>query len=182
MADVQGNEKILDLCAAPGGKSIILKEKLSTGGLLVAADRSFRRQKMTFENFERMKINSPVITASALKPPFRKESFDLVFVDAPCSNTGVAGKRPDALWNFSRKKLEELAQLQKKILDSAFDLCAPGGRILYSTCSLEKEENSEQTAKFLERKKGMRLMNEKLLLPGEKHDGGYTALTLKAQI
>lgn len=182
MAAVKGTEKILDLCAAPGGKSVLLSEKLSVKGFLAAADRSFRRQKLTLENFKRMNIDAPVIAASALEPPFKSGSFDLVFVDAPCSNTGVAGKRPDALWNFSEKKLEELLKLQKKILDSAFELCAPDGRILYSTCSLEKEENPEQTAKFLERHKGTSLLAEKLLLPGEKHDGGYAALIGKSDI
>jgi 16S rRNA (cytosine967-C5)-methyltransferase len=182
LADAKGKERILDLCAAPGGKSALLYEKLSDDGLLVAADRSFRRQKLTHENFIRMKIDATVIAASALAPPFKNGSFDLVFVDAPCSNTGVSGKRPDSLWNFSEKKLNDLLGLQEKILDSAYNLCAPGGRILYSTCSLEKEENSGQTTKLIEKKKDLRFVAEKLLLPEEKHDGCYAALLEKAKV
>ncbi len=175
LPDIRGEEKVLDMCAAPGGKSIILSERFPSN-FLAASDRSFRRQQLTADNFKNTKINAFAVVASAQAPPFRAKHFSLILIDVPCSNTGVARRRPDTLWNFSEKKLQELVTLQKEIFRSAYELCAPGGRIIYSVCSLEKEEGSDQTKGFLKKYGNLTLEKERLLLPTETHDGAYAAV------
>ena len=171
---------VIDLCSAPGGKTVILAEKMKNSGLLISSDLSLHRQKRTFENISSHNIeNCSVITASALNPPFPAKVADLIFLDVPCSNSGVFRRRPDTLWNFTEKKLNELAALQRKILKTAADLVKPKGELIYSTCSIEPEENCLQIESFLKKNPAFTLMEERQLLPTETHDGGYAALMRK---
>jgi len=176
-----GNEGlILDLCSAPGGKTIILAEKSQGEGAVVSSDLSLARQKKTQENIINHKIdNCSIVSASALHPPFSRNSADLVFLDVPCTNTGVFRRRPDVLWNFSDQKLKELAGLQKEILMNSCQLVKDGGKLIYSTCSVEKEENSNQISSFLEEEPEFELVKELQLLPCKEHDGAYSALLTK---
>lgn len=174
MCSINKNDVILDLCSAPGGKTLMLAEKLSSGCVLIAADSSIRRQTRTAANLANAGFDDvAILAASALSPPFRAISADLVFIDAPCTNTGVFRKRPDALWSFTERKLRELTTIQRKILDHAVELAKPGGSIVYSTCSLEKEENSEMTRWFLRKYPRFSLESERQLLPSDLHDGAY---------
>lgn len=169
---------VLDICGAPGGKSIMLKEKLPNAEITVS-DISFSRQKMTLQNFESRELPGMLICASGAKPPFKNESFDLILADVPCSNTGVFRRRPDCLWRFSPKHLEELVKIQSEILRSCASLVKKEGRIIYSTCSLEKEENTQQLDIFLSENPGFELEKKKLIIPGENHDGAFAALLRK---
>ena len=103
-------------------------------------------------------------------------SYDLVLADVPCSNTGVFRRRPDALWNFSREKLRELVEIQSSILEHAALRTAPGGLLIYSTCSIEKEENSDQVAAFLKKHSDFSLLSERQLFPGPDTDGAFAAV------
>ena len=172
------SDTVYDLCAAPGGKTLLIAEKMNRSGILAASDLSLRRQRRTAENIHTHNLNSfcHTITASAFAPPFRNESANLVFIDVPCSNTGVFRKRPDVLWNFSEKKLKELVNIQKKILNSAAKLVKPHGHIIYSTCSIEKEENSMQIENFIKEHPSFKIIKEKQLFPCEFYDGAYAAL------
>ena len=171
------NDTVLDLCSAPGGKTLILAEKMKKGGFIVSSDVSLYRQYRTAENIDTHNIkHCSIITASALTPPFSANCADLVFLDVPCTNTGVFRKRPDSLWNFTEKKLTELVALQKKILNTTTTLLKDSGSIIYSTCSIEPEENSLQVQNFIKKNPHFRLIKERQLFPNTLHDGGYTAL------
>lgn len=176
--EIPENAKILDICAAPGGKSICLAEKYPTAHI-TAADKSEKRQKLTEENFRKYKVNGTITVSAAVENSFEPESFDLILADVPCSNTGVSRKRPDALWNFSPEKMAELCEIQYKILSASAKLLKKGGKLIYSTCSMEKEENSLMTGKFISEHKNFSLVKEKQLIPSELHDGAYAALLLK---
>lgn len=169
---------ILDLCSAPGGKALMMKDSFPGAGI-VAADRSSKRLLSAVSNFMRAGLDIPSVAAEALTPPFREGAFSLVFADVPCSNTGVARRRPDAPWRFSERKLAKIVSLQRRILDSASGLVAPGGALLYSTCSVEPEENSLQVEEFLTRRPEFALESERLVLPCERHDGAFAALLSK---
>ena len=169
---VSSGEKVLDACAAPGGKSVQL---LWRGADLVACEVNAARRRRLEENLARTRLGARVVSSLSEIP--EGESFDAALVDAPCSNTGVLRRRPDARWNFSEEKLSRLVGLQRSILDNAAKFVRPGGRLVYSTCSLEPEENAMQTAAFLSRHPDFALGGERELLPSEDgSDGAYAAL------
>jgi 16S rRNA (cytosine967-C5)-methyltransferase len=104
-----------------------------------------------------------------------------VLVDAPCSNTGVLRRRPDARWNWSEKSLSKIVELQKEILDRAAGMTAPGGTLVYSTCSNEPEENDLQVEAFLERNPGFSLKAKRESIPFETgYDGAFAAALVKS--
>lgn len=177
LPDFRGVRRALDLCAAPGGKALIYREFLPPEAELVCADRSAARQKLTAENFARRGLTCQIVVGEPEK--WEKNGFDLVCADAPCSNTGVFRHRPDALWRFSEKALAETVALQRRILDAAAELVAPGGQLLYSTCSLEPEENFEQARAFERRHDTFRPVAERQLCPASGHDGAYAVLWRK---
>jgi len=169
---------VLDLCSAPGGKALILAERMRSGGFLVAADASERRLSRVSENFSRREFRTRVglSVATALRPPFPRESADLVLLDVPCSNTGVFRRRPDAIWRFSEDSLASVVELQSRILSRSAELVVPGGLLVYSTCSLENEENESGISKFLTGDGRFELLCQQTLLPGISSDGGYAAV------
>ncbi len=175
LAELSGNELVLDLCAAPGGKTILIGEKLASG-TVVGCDRSLKRQRLTLENLASRKFQSSVVVASALAPSFRSGSFDLVLADVPCSNTGVFRRRPDTLWRFTENTLNDVVKLQRQILSAAAKLVKPGGKLIYGTCSIEPKENDEQIAAFAESHCEFKLVKSLLLLPDENFDGAFGAL------
>jgi len=131
-------ERILDLCAAPGGKATLMA---STGAVVTAADISPRRSALVAANAQRIGSElAGVIAADGLAAPFRPRSFDRVLVDAPCSGLGVLRRRPDARWRIQPSDVEELADLQRRLLTAAADLVRPGGVLAYSVCTLTVEE------------------------------------------
>lgn len=169
---------LVDLCAAPGGKFLSLMKKYPTAKG-VASDISPRRQKRTCENLSRfpdIASRSNVMVASGERTPFKSETFDLVFLDVPCSNTGVFRHRPDALWTFSKEKITELNAKQFDMLTHSSKLVNQGGMIVYSTCSIENEENHDIVAKFLEARPEFTILREQTLLPSRFHDGGYACV------
>lgn len=179
MFDLKGDERVLDPCAAPGGKSLILAERLNNCGKLTAADRSANRQEVTTENLSRFGYDCEIVVADALNPPFEPESFDAVLLDVPCSNTGVMHRRPDAAWRFSDESLKSIVALQREILESAALLIKPGGQLVYSTCSIEPDENDRQVSCFLEKHPEFTLKKQCLILPDDICDGASAALLRK---
>ena len=174
-------QRVLDLCAAPGGKTLMLSE-LTANGVVIACDRSPRRLAMLGENLRRLAVrNVRLAVADGVSPPLRDGAADAVLLDVPCSNTGVARRRPDALWRFSEERLRELVALQGRILRAAATLLAPGGAMVYSTCSLEPEENEKQVKRFLKAHPSFELVKAMELLPAEGHDGAYAALITKGR-
>jgi len=163
----------LDLCAAPGGKALILAETLTAPGMrLVAADPSEKRQKLTRENFALRRHPVEIVTGD---PASIGGAFDLVLADVPCTNTGVFRHRPDALWRFGADALRRTVARQREILREAARLTAPGGTLIYSTCSIEPEENEVLLAEFTGNTPEFAVEESRLLLPAAGHDGAFAA-------
>ena len=171
--------RIIDICAAPGGKTIMLADRAEEGSTIFASDRSISRLAMASENFHRAGREIFAVAADAVAPPFPEQSFDLVFADVPCSNTGVSRRRPDAPWRFSITSMDKLTGLQTRIMDAASKLVVLGGAMIFSTCSVEPEEGKLQIEKFLSRHPEFRLENSGLTLPSESHDGAFAALLIR---
>lgn len=145
-ADVLGvfnGDLVLDLCAAPGGKTTLMADRAGGYACIVAADRSATRLATVaataqLHGFEEI---LPVILDATQPLPFLRESFNRVLVDAPCSGTGTLRGNPEIRWRLAPSDFESFAEQQKQILSRAVEVLMPGGRLVYSTCSVEKEEN-----------------------------------------
>lgn len=175
--------RVLDLCAAPGSKALQLIERIGETGHLVAADRSDEKLVLVRRTLERVASNF-----STTRIPDDPDGVDLgdtfthVLVDAPCSNTGVLARRPDARWRLRARDLESLASLQSKLLEAGWRHLAPGGKLLYATCSIEPEENEERIAEFIAAHPDATELTVKHFLPHRAPgDGGYASLLLKAR-
>lgn len=170
--------RALDACAAPGGKTILLHDH-SPKAVLTAIDRSSKRILPLNQNLRRAGVRCRTLDCDACETPFSPESFDCILADVPCSNTGVLRRRPDAPWRFTEKNLNELKGMQKRILDSLATLVRPGGYLIYSTCSIEEEEDRTQVDAFLYRNGRFELVKDRLLFPDAAHDGAYCAVMKK---
>ena len=166
LLDPHPEEEILDLFAAPGGKTTQLAETMDDRGRVVAADRSAARLRLVRDNARRLKQRS-VHTAAfdARAPALGEATFDRVLADVPCSGTGVLGRHPEFRWEKRPEQLPDLASLQAKTLRQAFALVRPGGVLVYSTCSLEPEENSRVVEQFLETTDAAELEPARTALP-----------------
>ena len=138
--------RVLDLCAAPGGKTAQLA---AAGAHVVAVDRSAQRIVRLEQNLERLRLNAEIYIADALT--FEADPFDAVLIDAPCSSTGTIRRHPDVAWTKTREDILKLVQLQRRILDRAAEFLKPGGLLVYATCSLERDESEDQIAALLGR-------------------------------
>jgi len=147
-ADVQG--PVVDMCAAPGGKAAALADVAPGAAPFVAADVSTVRIRRAVSTLKRTDSNANAVVMDALQPAIR--SARTVLLDAPCSGTGVLRRRPDARWRLSERRLRSLQVLQAGMLDAGANLLEPAGVLVYSTCSLEPEENHEQVEAFLARR------------------------------
>lgn len=173
----QPGQTILDLCAAPGGKTTHLAELMSNEGSITAVDVDDRRARLIFENCFRLGIT--IVAAAAVSRDVANipaGPFDAVLVDVPCSNTGVLGKRPEARFRLQPRDLTELPELQRPLLVAALERTKPGGRVVYSTCSIEPEENRLLVDAVLAEHPGWRVEHDRWHIPGRPADGGYQAL------
>lgn len=149
--DPQPGESVLDMCAAPGGKTTYLAQKMQNRGRIIAADLSSSRLALVGENCRRLGVTIVATLAcegTHLDRCLRGEQFDRVLVDAPCSNTGVLRRRADLRWRIEESEIRRLATLQEKLLASAAPFTKPQGVLVYSTCSLEEEENQRVVERF----------------------------------
>lgn len=194
---------ILDLCAAPGTKTTQLAEATGDSAKIIATDIDNRRLEMVRENTARLGINNVDIVlyeelhgiADCRLPnaDFKIENrkpknenslsrFDCVLLDVPCSNTGVMARRVEVRYRINPETIGQLTRIQDKLLRTAAAMIKPGGKICYSTCSIQKAENSELVEDFLKQNQNFALESEQLTLPsaeGFDHDGGYTAILAK---
>jgi 16S rRNA (cytosine967-C5)-methyltransferase len=153
LLDVKPGEVVLDLCAAPGGKTLQLA---AAGGKVTALDRSGPRLRRVAENLARTGLSAEIVEADAATWADGR-SFDAVLLDAPCSATGTFRRHPDVLWAARPGDVASLAAVQARLLDSAARRVKPGGRLVYCVCSLEPEEGEAQVAAFLARTPGFAL-------------------------
>ncbi|MEJ8304391.1 16S rRNA (cytosine(967)-C(5))-methyltransferase RsmB [Saccharibacillus sacchari] len=143
---------VLDCCAAPGGKTAHIAEKMGNKGRIVANDLHEHKQGLIMEQAERLGlsgIESSVGDAMALKDQFEPASFDRVLLDAPCSGFGVIRRKPDLRWAKTPDDAASIARLQRQMLSAVSGLVKPGGILVYSTCTIEREENQRAVAEFL---------------------------------
>jgi len=147
----QPKQCVLDVCAGPGGKTTHLAQLMKNQGEILACDLHRHRLRLVKNNAERLGIEiikTKLLDATSIDQELKRE-YSLVLVDAPCSGLGVLRRRPDSRWRKQPEEVKELAVLQLQILDSVYHLLAPGGRIIYSTCTIEPEENVEVIKQFL---------------------------------
>ena len=158
------NELVLDICAAPGGKTAVLAEQMKNSGEVIAIDIHQHKIKLIDTNMKKLGIDivkAIVMDARNVNKQGRK--FDKILVDVPCSGYGVIRKKPEILYSKNRENVEELAKLQLEILNSAADILKDGGELIYSTCTITDEENTNNIEKFLEERKEFKV--EKLYIP-----------------
>ena len=148
LLDVQEGQRVLDMCAAPGGKTAYIAALMHSRGEVVAIDRFESRLKLLQKNMTRLSVDCVrIVEADALE--YKSLPFDRVLVDAPCSGSGTLSKKPDIKWKKDLFDIRDLNILQSKLLAKAASLVKVGGVIVYSTCSIEPEENFEIVKKFL---------------------------------
>lgn len=194
--DVEDNMKVLDICAAPGGKSTHIAELMEGKGTVTSVDLYEHKIKLIKANAERLgieNISAKVMDAAVINNEFI-EAFDRVLVDAPCSGLGIIRKKPEIKWFKSRKEIEELYSIQNKILKNASLYLKKGGILVYATCTLNREENEERIHSFIKEnndfeidklffgnRDNFKYTNEGMLtiLPDKDMDGFFIAKLIK---
>ena len=172
--DPQPGESVLDLCAAPGGKTTFIAQRMEDRGNVIAQDAEPRRLSLVRENCQRLGVTC--VSADESVPPEGTTQYDRVLVDAPCSNTGVMRRRVELRWRVRPTEIERLRKVQLELLRKAARQLKPGGTLVYSTCSLEPEENGAVTAEFLAGHGTLQLDAERELNPfKDRVDGAYIA-------
>tara|TARA_Y100001968_G_scaffold249887_1_gene234828 strand:- start:253 stop:1584 length:1332 start_codon:yes stop_codon:yes gene_type:complete len=178
-------EKILDACAAPGGKSTHIAELINNQGEIWSVDRSSRRIRKILANSNRLGVNClQLLVADSnellAKHPEWKDYFHRILIDAPCSGLGTLCRHPDARWRMNKDNIQELVVLQRQLLKSLSPLLKKGGNLVYSTCTIHPDENYHQIRNFLKIKSQFSLEYEKQIWPGEEDNGdGFYIAVLK---
>ena len=193
LVNAQTGQRILDACAAPGGKTGHLYETCPNAGLLVAIDSEEKRISFIRENMVRLGFNATLFTADAAQPEkwWDKKPFDRILLDAPCSASGVIRRHPDIKLLRQPEDIQQLVQTQAILLKTLWKLLTPGGCLVYATCSIFPDENENQIARFLDSCNdakeqnidvtwGRRVSHGRQILPGEHGmDGFYYACLRK---
>ncbi|MCW9707251.1 16S rRNA (cytosine(967)-C(5))-methyltransferase RsmB [Fodinibius salsisoli] len=166
LLDPQSGEDVYDLCAAPGTKSVVMSDLMNAEGSILAVDISSERLDKLAESAlsyhaENIRVRRADVTELEL------DEADAVLLDAPCTGTGVLSKRADLRWRRDQEGLDNAVEQQAKLLDSAAKMVKVGGRLVYSTCSLEEEENMEQVMNFLDRNENFEIQPVEGYVPDE---------------
>jgi len=183
--DVSPGHRVLDLCAAPGGKTSALADQMRGRGVLVAVDRRADRLLLLRDTLSRLRLDAVRVENAdgtdhrAMQDLMNRHGilgFDRILLDAPCTNTGVLRRRVEARWRFSKQRLNNAARLQKQLLNGCAGLLAPGGVLVYSTCSLEPEENSGLISGWVKENPEYSLQRTRLNIPPHQDmDGAFAA-------
>ncbi|HET7775279.1 MAG TPA: 16S rRNA (cytosine(967)-C(5))-methyltransferase RsmB [Azospira sp.] len=184
LLEAREGQRVLDACSAPGGKTAHI---LELGGAdLLALDSDPERCRRVQENLSRLQLQARVVAADARRPDtwWDGRPFDRILADVPCSASGVVRRHPDSKWLRRDSDIAQFARVQRQILEALWPTLAPGGRLLYATCSVFPEENGGQIKAFLARHEDARRYPidgapELQLLPDDEHDGFYYALLEK---
>lgn len=184
-ADPQPGDQVVDVCAAPGGKSCHIAALLGSTGHVDARDLTEAKVALIEQNIARQQLTNITAQVHDARTPDPtlldadgQGTADIVIADLPCSGLGILGKKPDIRFNASREGIRELQKLQREILDTVCAYVKPGGKLLYSTCTLTKEEN-EDNREYILAKGGFTLEKERKFLPGEPSDGFYLTVFRK---
>ncbi|HVS19035.1 MAG TPA: RsmB/NOP family class I SAM-dependent RNA methyltransferase, partial [Planctomycetota bacterium] len=182
----QAGERVLDLCAAPGGKTAVLA---AAGARVTARDVSAERLERVTQTLARLGLAGEVVLEAADGREAGPADFDAVLVDAPCTNSGVLAARPEARWRFGPTWKRRLLELQAELFAAGAARARPGGRLVWSTCSIDPDENRRQVDAFLAAHDGWSLEDEAEHLPDVETDretgagpvdGGYWARLRRA--
>ncbi len=177
-ADVQLGAYVIDVCAAPGGKSMHLAEKLQGTGMVEARDLTEYKVDLMEENIARCQLKNmkAVQWDATMKDADSVEKADVVIADLPCSGLGVMGRKPDIRYRVTPEDVQALAALQRKILSVVQEYVKPGGTLVYSTCTVTRAENDGNVQWFGEQYPEFQFENMRQLYPGEgRHDGFFIA-------
>jgi 16S rRNA (cytosine967-C5)-methyltransferase len=184
LLDPQPGERVLDACAAPGGKTAYLAELMKNEGLLLACDRDQGRIRTLKDNLERLAVGMARCAQhdwSGENSPPDNDAFDRILVDAPCSNTGVMRRRVDVRWRLTAKDFRRMQEEQLRILRATIPLLKPGGTLVYSTCSIEPEENEEVVQLIAQEFPDLKPVERVALLPfRDGFDGAFAAKLVRA--
>jgi 16S rRNA (cytosine967-C5)-methyltransferase len=182
LLDPKPGERILDACAAPGGKTSYLAELIRNSGLIIACDRDAKRLRLLRENLRRLGVRTATVMQHdwTKQPPpkaIRNQApFDRILIDAPCSNTGVMRRRVDVRWRLRPAEFRRLQARQIEIVRAIVPLLKADGVLVYSTCSLEREENEDVAEALLREMSILRLEDQRKCLPFVDHfDGAFAA-------
>ena len=181
--DLQDGLRVLDTCAAPGTKTQLISSVMHNTGSVVACDLYGHRCDLIGQLMEKCgNTNVKTIVNDATKPSFEKESFDRILCDVPCSGLGDLRHKPEIRWHLKPEDLDAILQVQASILDVSSMYLKKGGILVYSTCTLNKKENTGQIRKFLEKHPEFSFEMERTVFPFEEnHDGFYIAKFVKKQ-
>ncbi len=177
----RAGDTVLDACAAPGGKTGYLAELMQNNGELVACDREPSRLEVLAGNLERLGVtNANVVrqdwASSNIGPEFRGRMFDRILIDAPCTNTGVMRRRVDVRWRLRPDDFARMAAEQRAIVEAVVPLLKPGGALVYSTCSLDADENESVVERVLTAFPWLRMEEQRSVFPlREGFDGAFAA-------
>ena len=184
LLDPRPGESVLDACAAPGGKTAMMAGRMEGKGELIAMDVHDDRFDTLKDTLARTGWDFvQILKGDAAKGfPEKGKQFDAILLDVPCLNTGVLRRRVDARWRFTRDRIEMIKKTQWQILSAMSKYMKPGGRLVYSTCSLEVEENEELVNRWVRGHNEFRLVKAKRLFPPKSGtDGAYAALLVRAE-
>ena len=178
--EAQPGETVLDLCAAPGGKSILLAEQMQNTGILYSCDAAENRVRLIRTAVERMGLtNVRTLCSDATKRNPALPQADRILTDVPCSGLGILAKKPDLRYKtLDPARQAELLSTQAAILDTAARLLKPGGRLVYSTCTIDPAENQQQIAAFLQRHPEFSVVNPAVELPAGMQAGEHGILSV----
>lgn len=182
LAQIEPGERVLDLCAAPGGKSTQIACKLQGQGILVSNEINPARASILSQNIERMGVKNAIVTNESPKRLSEHfiDYFDKIIVDAPCSGEGMFKKEPLAVSEWSEENVENCAKRQEEILICAAKMLKPGGKIIYSTCTFAKQENEDTIEKFVKENENFNIVSMHRIWPHkEKGEGHFAAVVEK---
>jgi 16S rRNA (cytosine967-C5)-methyltransferase len=188
---LEPGQRAWDVCSAPGGKTVALAWALGGDGQVLASDASEERRRKLTENLKRVGLGQVMVFDGEVRklPPSQK--FELIWVDAPCSGTGVLSRRADLRWRLIPKNIPEQVPLQRELLELTQSHLYPKGCLVYTTCSLEKEENQQVVSSFLADHPDFQVVNPvvpeghpeislgeegMMFWPTPEHDGGFMAV------
>lgn len=182
LANLKKGYKVLDTCASPGGKTLLMAEIVGDTGKILSCDISEKKTDKIKENIKKSGfLNINVMIQDATKPnPDLREKFDAILADVPCSGLGVIGRKADIRYRLKKEDIKSLSFLQKEIIDNTISYLKKDGIFIYSTCTISKEENEDNRDYILNKYKDLYLFKEKKILPFMyESDGFYTAIFKK---
>lgn len=174
-SEPQKGDLVLDLCAAPGGKSIHIAQLLQGSGKVIARDLTPGKVALIQENIRRCRVDNMVAECAdaTVFDLSLEEKADIVIADLPCSGLGVIGKKKDIKFKMTEEKETELVGIQREILDVAVRYVKAGGKLVYSTCTIHRAENEENVSWLLQGHPEMKLVSQEQIFPGEEGNDGF---------